>query len=76
MNAPSVAGDERSIVIVVAAWATAIFVHDHSLAHDDGPGAFMNDDDGPGARALVDDHHSLVSIMSMARRPGVRVTAG
>jgi len=64
------------VVVVVVAWTTAIFAHDHSLVHDDRPGAFVNYDDRPGLRPLVDYDNSLVAIMRMARRPGVGVTAG
>ena len=54
------------VIVIVVAWATASFAHDHSLVHDD----------RPGARPLVDYDNSFVAIMRMARRPGVGVTAG
>lgn len=64
------------VIVVVVAWTTAIFAHDHSLVHDHRPGAFVNYDDLPGVWPLVDYDNSLVAIMRMARRPGVGVTAG
>lgn len=64
------------VIVIVMAWATAIFAHDHSLVHDDRPGALVNYDDRSGVRPLVDYDNSLVAIMRMARRPGVGVTPG